>query len=551
MHDVSALYPVLIILAAAVVSVLLVERLRLTSVLGYLTAGVLIGPHVTGLITEPEQARSLAEMGVVFMMFTIGLELPLGRIKVMRTGIFGLGSAQLIATTAVIALIAFAFGQSVAAALVIGGGLALSSTAIVLQMLTERGELSTRVGRGAFSVLLMQDLAAGPLIVVTIALAQDPDSLFTALGLSAAKVAIALALILVVGSRILRPLFRPVAASGNADIFAALTLLVILGTGAVTELAGLSMAFGAFLAGMLLAETNYRHQVFAVITPFRGLLLGLFFITVGMEIDIALAIDQAEMVIQILVILIISKAAIVAVLARRFGYGWPQAIHIGALLAQGGEFAFVLIGVGMIEGLVDPGIGQVLIVVVILSMMLTPLLAAAGREVAKRVSRGEIAGLSVATEEDDRLSDHVIVAGYGRVGKAIANHLTVEGVKVVAVDSQPERVQEARSAGITAIYGDGSRAEVLDAVSVDRARAIVVAFSDPAATLRLVSLLRYIFPELKIFARAHDDSHAQELLKAGADGVTPEIFDSAIRLAGAAMQATGRSGADKAEADAS
>lgn len=534
----SALPEVLIILAAAVVSVLLVQRLRLTSVLGYLAAGVIIGPHVSGLISDPESTRALAEMGVVFMMFTIGLELPLGRIKVMRAGIFGLGSAQVAATAVAIAAIALACGLSLATAIVIGGGLALSSTAIVLQLLTERNEINSKVGRGAFSVLLMQDLAVGPMLVVTIALAQNPSGLVAALSLSLVKVVIALAAIILVGRLVLRPLFRPVAASGNTEIFAALTLLVILGTGTATEYAGLSMAFGAFLAGMLLAETTYRHQVFAVIAPFRGLLLGLFFISVGMSIDVRLAITNAALVGVLLVSLIVIKAGIASVLAHRFGHSWAQSFHLGILLSQGGEFAFVLIGAGLIEGLVPPDVGQVLIVVVILSMAITPLLALAGRWVSKRLERRDLRSMETPRMEEESLSDHVIVAGFGRAGKAIANHLVVEGVKVVAVDILPERSVETSIPGVEVIYGDGSRPEVLEALGVDKARAVVVAFSDPAATLRLVSLLRYIFPSLKIFARAHDDSHGQELLKAGADGVTPEIVDSAIRLAGAALQAT-------------
>jgi len=308
----------------------------------------------------------------------------------------------------------------------------------------------------------------------------------------------------------------------------------VLATGLATEVAGLSMAFGAFLAGLLLAETTYRLQVFAAIQPFRGFLLGLFFMTVGMAIDLEVARSEFVFVVVLLGGLMLLKAGVLVALSRTFGQSWPQAVSLGLLLAQGGEFAFVLFAVGVESGAMPPRLAQVLTVVVILSMMLTPLMAALGKRLGRRMRT--LASAPAGPEPEQGRSGHVIIAGYGRAGKAIARHLSVEGVPFVIVDFDIERVAAARQRGEPLVYGDASRPEVLEALDVDRARSVIVAFNDRAATVRLVSLLRYVFPELKIFARARDEAHGEDLIKAGADGVVPELYDSALKPAGAALK---------------
>ena len=527
--------PTIVILLAAVVCLWLAQRLRLASVFGYLVAGIVIGPAVLGLVTDLEATRPLAELGVVFLLFTVGLELPIERLRVMRPAMFGLGAAQIAITAGLVVLVAALAGMAIDGALVVGGALALSSTAIVLQLLTERRDLTSRSGRSAFTVLLTQDLAVGPLLVVVIALGQESGSLGMALAGAALKAAAALAAILVVGRLVLRPLFRPVAATRNPELFAALTLLVILCTGLATQFAGLSMAFGAFLAGMLLAETTYRHQVAAVILPFRGLLLGLFFITVGMAVDLAPVARDAGLIAIMVVTLVVGKAVVLAGLCLLFRMPASQSVYLGLLLCQGGEFAFVLLGAGVGAGVLPQPLAQEIILVVILSMVLTPLLAIAGRQAFNRLERSNSTGVDRIAEDPVALAGHVVIAGYGRAGSAIAAHLRIENVPFVAVDMDPERVALARKEGRPVYFGDATRPEVLARLGVDRARAVIVALDDSKMALQIVALLRYVFPELKIFARAHDEIHGEELRKAGADGVVPEISETAMKLAGSVL----------------
>ena len=538
MAEAAYLTDVIIILLAAVISVVVFQRLRLASLMGYLVAGAAIGPAALGLIEDAETARSLGELGVVFLLFTVGLELPFERLKVLRPGSFALGAAQILITGAAIAGAAYAAGATVAAAIVIGGALALSSTAVVLQLLTERGELNTRIGRTAFAVLLVQDLAVGPLLVLVLALSRPETAVSTALGLAALKAAAALIIILVAGRIVLRPLFRAVAASRNPEIFAALTLLVVLCTGFATHMAGLSMAFGAFLAGMMLAGTHYRHQVAAVIQPFRGLLLGLFFISVGMFIDLRLIAEQTVPILGLLVALLLAKLILLAALAAFSGQSTSNALHLGALLCQGGEFAFVLLGLGLTAGIVPSDAFQQLIAVVTLSMMLTPLLAAAGRKAAHMLQRSRAPDVDDFAETSDEISNHVIIAGFGRAGRAIANRLRSDKVDFVAVDMDPDGIAQAHSHKLPVYYGDATRPEVLSALNLEKARALIVALDNPRIAVQVVTVARYMQPSLKIFARARDDAHGEELRSAGADGVAAELFDSAQRLAGTVLTDT-------------
>ncbi len=537
MSEPGYLIEVIVILLAAVISVLLFQRLQLGSVLGYLAAGTVIGPTGLGLVRDLEGTRALAELGVVFLLFTVGLELPFERIRVMRGRVFGLGAAQVVVTAVAIAILALLAGLSGPAAVVIGAGLALSSTAIVLQVLSERGDITSRFGRSAFAVLLVQDLAVGPLLVCVLALGGAAASIPAALGIAALKVAVAVLAILGIGRLVLRYVVLPVAQLRDRDIFAALTLLVVLATATLTHLAGLSMAFGAFLAGMLFAETNYRHQVGAVILPFRGLLLGLFFVTVGMSVDLNLIWREGWTVALLLALLLSGKGALLAGLARLFGTPVAQALNLGILLAQGGEFAFVLLGVGMASGALGAETGQMLLVVVALTMVLTPFLARLGRAVSDRIERAEAVRVEDLPEDNELLSGHVVIAGYGRVGQAVAARLEAADVPYIAVDLDPHRIAQARQRGLPVFYGDVTRPEILDALHIGRARSLVVAVDSAEAALQLVALVCYIFPDLEVYARARDSEHARELEKLGAHAAVPELVETGFRLAGSILDA--------------
>lgn len=539
MHEAGYLLEVIVILLASVIGVLATLRLRLGSVLGYLAAGIAIGPSGLGLIHNLGTIGALAEFGVVFLLFAIGLELPLERLKVMSLSVYALGAAQVIVTALAIAGIAVAAGVPPIAAAVIGGGLALSSTAIVLQILSERGEMTSRFGRAAFAVLLVQDLAVAPFLVVVVALGQGVDAVPAALGLAALKMIVAVIVLLGAGRIVLRHVFWPVAEIRNPEIFAAMTLFVVLATGMATHLAGMSMAFGAFMAGMLLAETTYRHQVGAVIQPFRGLLLGLFFVTVGMSIDLALALERIVLILVLLVGLILGKAAILAILALIGGLGRAAALRLSIVLAQGGEFAFVLLGAGMIGGVLDRATGQILLVVVGLSLLATPFLAQFGAWMAKYLEAADAVEAGEAALGSETRSGHVVIAGFGRVGSAVAARLQAADIPFVAVDQDPHRIAQARSKGLPVYYGDITRPEILDALNIETARSIVVTVNEPAITSQLVALVSYIFPDLRVYARARDDAHAAELRKMGAHIVVPELVETGFALARSLIDALG------------
>ena len=537
MPETGYLVDVIIILLAAVVSVSLFQRLKLGAVLGYLVAGAVIGPAGLAAVDDLEATQTLAELGVVFLLFTVGLELPFQRLRVMRGRFFILGLAQVVVTSLAIAAVASLLGSRPATAIVIGGGLAFSSTAIVLRMLSDRGELTTQFGRAVFAVLIIQDLMVGPFLVLVLALGQGQEgsSLAVALGIAALKAAIGVMAMLGVGRAVLRHIFTSVAATREPEIFAALTLFIVLTAALFSHLAGLSLAFGALLAGMLLAESPYRHQVHADIQPFRGLLLGLFFMTVGMQVDLRLDLGDAVLLTALVVALLIGKAGILIALGRGLGLPTAQALHLGVLLSQGGEFAFVLLGAAMTVGVLPWGDGQLLILVVALSMMLTPLLARLGRSSERAVERSKVAEVEAAGPATEKIEDHVVIVGFGRVGRAVARSLGESGVPFLALDLNPHSITQAQQRGLQAYYGDATRPEVLLAVHVERARAMVVAVDNPKAALQIVAMVRYIFPALTVYARARDEAHAQELERAGAHSVVPELVATGVKLAGSLL----------------
>lgn len=533
----STLYDILFLLMAAVIAVPLLQRFGVPSVLAYLAAGVALGPYTPGVVIDVKATLPLAEFGVVFLLFAIGLELPLSRLRTMRKYIFGLGTLQVLVTAALFAGIGLAFGLSSTVAVLLGITLAFSSTATVLTILVERNEAVSQTGRISIAVLIFQDLAVVPVLALLPLLAGAGHDIATALGLALVKAAVAMALIFVVGRYVVRPVYGFIAARRTSEVFTAANLLLVLAVAWLTEEAGMSMALGAFLAGLLLADSPYRHQVEADIDPFRGLLLGLFFMTVGMTVDLPFVADNLLLVLGVTFGLLAIKAAVLVCLARLLKLDWGVVLRVGLLLAQGGEFAFVVLGKAGTLGIVDHTIVQTLIATVALSMVLTPLLSSTGRRWAKRLRRRMGQDL-VPTGEDD-VQQHVIIAGYGRVGRAIASLLTENNVPYVALDLDAERVAQARAHGLPVFYGDISQAGVLRSIGVERARAAVVTVNNARGAERAVAALHDHAPGLPIIARAHDLRQQGVLRTAGAAQVVPEALEASFQMASLALRSVG------------
>jgi len=541
-HHEAPIGDALVFLAAAVLFAPLLKRLKFSLVLGYLAAGAIIGPAALGIVEDVEQVRALGEIGVVFLLFAIGLELSFERLKVMRRLVFGLGAGQVIATGIVLAGVAMAVGQTVGAALVIGAALALSSTAFVLQLMTERGELATRHGRAAFSTLLFQDLAVVPILVVVplIGAGNDGGTMAIVLLATLAKAAIALTVIVVAGRVALRPLYGLIAAARAPELFTAMTLLVVLGIGWATQMVGLSMALGAFLAGLLLSESEFRHQVEADIEPFRGILLGLFFMTVGMSIDLGLALTEALTVLALLGGLMAIKTVITLAIALAMRLPFAAALRAAALLAQGGEFAFVILGAAVGAEVVGDRTADMLFLVIALSMAATPAIVWAIGWTAKLFERGDTLSLTGLVEETAELEGHVIIAGFGRVGRTVARLLDAKLIPYVAIDSDAQRVRDGRRDGHSVYFGDAARPDVIRLIGGDRARAVVVTLStEGQAVDRTVAHLHHRLPDLAIFARARDPIHARVLEEKGATGTVLETLEASLQLGGAVLRQSG------------
>jgi CPA2 family monovalent cation:H+ antiporter-2 len=539
-NDYSMLRDAVVFLLAAIVVVPLFRHFRVNSIVGYIVAGIVIGPHGLALIRDVEGTHRLAEFGIVFMLFTIGLELSFERLKTMARYVFGLGLAQVVVTGAVLASGALVFGAGWGQAAVIGGALALSSTAFVLQLLSERGELSSHFGRVVLSVLLLQDLAVVPGLAVVTALGSEPEALAWALIVAGLKAIAALGLLLAVGRLVLRPLYRMIAETRSPELFAAATLLVVLATAWGTAAAGLSMALGAFLAGLMLAGTEYRHQIEADIRPARGLLLGLFFMSIGMLLDLATIIPQLPAIIAAVALLISSKALIAAALGWCFRLPLPVAVNAGLHLAQGGEFAFVLFSLAMGAAVLPMEMGQFLLAVVAISMTLTPLLALAGRKVQARLEQRAAGGLEALMTETEGYSDHVVIAGFGRVGRTVAQMLDARDVQWIAIDLDAKNIAQARSRGLQVFFGDAAQDAITAAAGLDRARAAVITLDNPAAAASALRNIKKKLPDIPVIVRARDASNMGELMRGGATSVMPETIESSLLLGGAVLRSLGQ-----------
>ncbi|MEE2690750.1 MAG: monovalent cation:proton antiporter-2 (CPA2) family protein [Pseudomonadota bacterium] len=530
-------------LGAAAVAVPVFNRFKLGSILGYLAAGAVVGPFGLNLLHVREGVFHVAELGVVLFLFVIGLELSLSRLWSLRTDIFGLGAAQMLLTGAVIAgLFVLAGVMPAPSAVVAGLSLAFSSTALAMQLMKDRGEMNSSYGARAFPVLLFQDLAVIPLLAAIPFLAGSAASAVETAGwVNAAKALGVVAALFVVGRFGINPVLKLVARSGSREAFAATALFIVAATALAVSWAGLSMALGAFLAGALLAESAYRHQIETDIEPFRGLLLGLFFISIGMRLDFGAIADSLLIVLGGALGLVIIKAAGLYWLARLFGSESDDALKIGAVLSQGGEFAFVVFSLGVAQGLFSDGEASLLSAIVTVSMAMTPLLLLAARRLARAEKNTD--GLERPHEEKGQ----VIIVGFGRMGQIISQVLNNSGVAVIAIDRNPDHIENAERFGFKVYYGDGGRLDTLLTAGALEARAIILCMDDTAAVNRAVEGLRERSPTLPIFVVAHDRLHEIELRPLNPDFIVRETLESSLLLAREALARLGHGEREIAE----
>lgn len=530
---------ILILLTSSVLAVALFRALRLPAMLAYFVVGLALGPHTFGILPETEANRELAEFGIVFLMFSIGLEFSLPQLYAMRRTLFGLGGAQVAITLFTVMCVARLAGLSWSAALVIGGALSMSSTAIVSKILAERVDLNSRHGRLSIGILLFQDIAVVPILVLIPALAVQDGNLMHTLSISMLKAAAMLLFLFVFGKSMVNPLFHLVARQRSRELFVMNVLMVTLILAYATKLAGLSYALGAFIAGMLISETRYRYQVESDIASFRDILLGLFFVTVGMLLDWEQLAANIGLVLLILVGLVIFKAVVVGLLSRAFKYEPGVALRTGVILAQAGEFSFVILALGSEQGLLDGQALQVILAASLLSMMAAPFIIQYNGKLARRLTRSynRNAGEKVAAvaELSKPLSGHVIICGYGRSGQYLGRFLNEENIPYIALDIDPSRVQDAAAAGDRVIYGDASRSAVLEAAGGARAKALVISYNDAASAMKILHMVKDKYPQLPVVVRTVDDANIEAFRDAGASEVVPEILEGSLMLASHAL----------------
>ena len=528
------LLDIIILLVAAVVAVPLAQTARLGALPGFLIAGVIVGPSGLGLISNINEIKNLAEIGVVLLLFVIGIELKPSRLWKMKRLVFGLGSLQVTLTGILIGIVAYLFFEvSPRVAILVGPALALSSTAFVLQLLSENRLLMSTYGRATLSVLLLQDLAVVPLLILVSLLAMPELSIGEDIGLALAESLLILGLVVLLGRYFLHPLLHRVALSDNPEIFTASAVLIVLGTAFVTEHAGLSMAMGAFLAGLLISDSFYRHQVLAEIRPFRGLLLGLFFMSMGMSLNLNQLIENPLPSVGIVCLLIIIKIAVLFPVASWFGLKKKNGIAISLVLAQSGEFAMVIFSLAFQSSILTEGLFQQLLLIVLLSMLATPALA----NLAHCLVKDQCAVSDKDSEPPEEAP--VVIAGFGRVGHRIGEILTLTGTPFVALDSSAQVVSDERSRGHSVYYGDVRNPELLEAAGAKSARIIIGTLNDADATEQVVSSLRKTHPDINIYVRGHSLDQCRELRRLGASGAVSENVEASLELARMALTSIG------------
>ena len=531
------LLQILILLGASVCVVAGVRKLALPAILGYLVVGMCVGPHALALAHDSETTQQVADFGVVFLVFTLGLEFSLPRLVAMRWEVLGVGGAQVVVTTALVALGTAALFHIVpAVAVVIGGAVAMSSTAIIIAQLTEQSENNRTHGRLAVAICLFQDLSFPLFLALVSALtgggdASDPMHIASAVGIAG----LALLLVLGAGRWVLRPLFLFIAQVKSAELFSLAVLLAVLASAWATHAAGLSLALGAFLAGMMLAETEFRHQIEATIRSYREMLLGLFFITVGMLLDVRLLFRDLPLVIAILTGLLVLKAAVIAAVSRPDTKSWFKSLRTGVVVAQGGEFGFALLTLLLRRELADPAIVQPLLAATVLSMVVSPLLIRHNRRITRALLRESEPPHSEAMREAQITlavaeRDHVVICGFGRVGQNIARVLEQTGFEYIALDVDPYRIRAGRQAGDPVVYGDAGQGKVLENVGVARASCVVITFASPDVALRILRAVRELHATVPVLVRTQDDSKLEELQAAGATEVVPETLEASLML---------------------
>ena len=532
---------VLMLLLAAVVILYLFRRLRLPPVLGYLVVGVVAGPVGLGIVPTDDQAL-LAEFGIVFLLFTLGLEFSLPRVIAMKREVFGLGALQVAVTTLVFGLVASSLGMGAGISVLIGGALALSSTALVIKQLSDQLELSNRHGRLATGILLFQDIAAVPLLVLVSLLAVG-DTAYNIMDVLKALVegGLVIIVVLLAGRWLLRPLFREIARAHVPEHFTLAVLLVALGAAWATHAVGLSLALGAFLAGMMLSETEFRHQVEADIRPFRDVLLGLFFITIGMRLDVGLLFREAAPVAGLVAALIVGKAVLVIAIARGFAGSWRDAGRTSLAVAQGGEFGLALISLAASAAIISPALTQPILAALILSMLISPLVIRANSDLTAWMESGDAAAIAELDQEMRATRslakrDHVVICGYGRVGQNVARLLEEEGFEFIALDLDPGRVRRARQAGDPVYYGDAAKADILARIGLAHANAVVISISDPLYAVRIVETVRRFRKDVPILVRTPDDAYFDLLQQTGASVIVPESIESSLILSAHALR---------------
>ncbi len=526
---------VVILLATAVVMVVVFRRLNMPAILGYLLVGVLIGPHALGFVPDTPGTRYLAEFGVVFLMFSIGLEFSLPQLFSMRRLVLGFGGLQVVLSIAIVIGISMAAGQTWQAGLILGGILAMSSTAIITKVLAEQTQLHSAHGKQIMGVLLFQDLAVIPLLVLIPALALSGEQIAIEIGTALLKAGAVLAVILILGQRIMRPLFHLVASQKSSELFVLAVLLVTLGLAWATEASGLSLALGAFLAGMLISETEYRYQVEDYIKPFRDVLLGLFFITIGMLLNILEVLERWPIVLLVLVALIALKFLVIALLALLMKNDKAVALRCALALAPAGEFGFVLLSLaGRHNALAEP-VMQMVLAAMLISMMLSPLILAYSERIVIRLVASEWETRAVQLQQlairSMSKKQHVIICGYGRSGQSLARFLEQEKISIIALDADPIRVKQAAAAGDSVMFGDAARQEVLTAAGLPRASAVVVSFADTRAAMTILSHVRELRPDVPVIVRTFDDTDIEKLKAAGAAEIVAEVVEGSLMLA--------------------
>ncbi|MCE2687451.1 MAG: cation:proton antiporter [Rickettsiales bacterium] len=540
MHSFGYLYDIFILLLASFAVVIVFKQLKLSPALGYLVAGAAIGPFGFGILTSTETTKSIAELGIVFLLFAIGLELTFEKLIAIKTYVLGFGSLQIIATATAIAIICHKFfAINLESSIIIGGALALSSTAIVMQVIAENGEENTRVGRLSFAVLLMQDLVVIPILVLLPLLANKKLAIMPALGEVTVNAIMAMTLIFISGRLFLRPIYRIIADLKSDVLFLSFTLIIVFGSALISNKMGLSFALGAFIAGLMVAETEYRYRVEEEIISLKHLLMGLFFMSIGMSFDFDLLLKSLPYIVLLSLILIAIKASIIIGLCKLFKFPLAPSIHAGLLLAQGGEFAFVVFVMAVQKKLIEQDLSQFLITIVTFTMALTPIIANIGRRIKTVLYTKDVLKDNKIKREIDEISNHIIVVGFTKVGKIISYILKKSTKNYIIIDNNHRLVRIEKTNGYNICYGDAMNLDILKYIGIERAESIIIAMEDEITCMKITRFINQNFPEVNIVTKSENIKNADRFKKIGANLVISKNVETALQLSKAALRSIG------------